>query len=301
MAATKHRLININEREAQLNAWDAKLEQRQRELDDAIVAFRDEMRMEIMRLASMQKDVARRVVEVEKRETELREHERILSAQAEAFERTLDDYHRSLEHFDIPVHQENSTPQRKKNDPKYYEGPVNVDEPSHVEEIESDSDAGGVGCRGIQASPAFEKMDPNDSGLFFLRGETRAEHLENLRREKESKASALHADDGPVLTRTNGSDPAPDDRYVSPDNQLQDLFDRCVEYLLAQRGIEPLEIEQWLDDGMSAEELIEYAQQCAEEDGVEIPVGRERDEEQTDEEQNSVKEESEDSSIPEAP
>lgn len=113
--------------------------------------------------------------------------------------------------------------------PALYEGIVDRNQPSHVEDI-PDEDSTPT-PRGLRSSPQFRPMDPNDSGLGFFR------------RRMSTTFDQV--------------------RPTDEDEELQELFDEAVEFLITSGMVPEEDLENWLAEGVTAEEIIAYYRRVA--------------------------------------
>lgn len=148
--------------------------------------------------------------------------------------------------------------------PALYEGPVDPDIPSHVEEIPSDDDgAPKPAPRGLRSSPQFQPMDPNDSGLGFLRRGTdmvRRQHYDDDDDQDEVVVGDEAGDDGLEEGEEDDDgygDDDEDDAYLnSYEGTLQQQFDEAVSYLVGHGLASIADIQGWMDDGADHEQII---------------------------------------------
>lgn len=140
----------------------------------------------------------------------------------------------------------NRTPTTSRSvSPQMYEGPVDPSIPSHVEEIPSDDGNEQPAPRGLRSSPQFQPMDPNDSGLGFLR-----------QRNEESASTATPQDRSLF---DDDEDEAADeaDEDGGDDTELQMQFDEAVSFLVSSGAASLGQIQQWMTDGADAQQIIE--------------------------------------------
>ena len=85
-----------DEREAQLDAWDRRLEDRQRELDAAIIEFRTEVKRETARLLEREEQLLQRAKDLSSREEIVAHREDAVLEALEKFSLRIDQTHRKL-------------------------------------------------------------------------------------------------------------------------------------------------------------------------------------------------------------
>lgn len=331
------RVATDEEREAQLQAWDASLVQRQRTLEDLVTRFQHQMKREVEEATSMRKQIQDDLALLEQRERDVTARElrvglaedallqasRALqerqaefvsniakSVQELASQESVEDAtatsspstrspastqaitppsssskKRSVEttagspqsagrpHIPLISMSQlaaaagsgtgtNHTPARSSQrngrgeSPQMYEGPVDNNLPSMVEEID-DEEATPHKPRGLRSSPQFHPMDPNDSGLGFLRTSSERFQQQHAYDEDDDDDNGEHDgahDDDEVGEESH------DGGGVIDGDQLQALFDEAVEFLITHNIARPEVIEEWLQEGASAQQIIELYQ-----------------------------------------
>ncbi|CUG87243.1 Hypothetical protein, putative [Bodo saltans] len=126
--------------------------------------------------------------------------------------------------------------------PQLYEGPVDPRLPSMVEEIQEDEPT-PTKPRGLRSSPQFHPMDPNDSGLGFLRPTGGHNFDEDGDEEEEEEEEGEHHE----------WDEDDDD---SGRAALQDQLDTAIHFLVSEGVVNEEELEGWLQSGASAQQII---------------------------------------------
>lgn len=163
---------------------------------------------------------------------------------------------------DVPVASEMTyvTP-RQENDPvahsrspQLYEGPVDPALPSMVEEITDEPTPHKP--RGLRSSPQFHPMDPNDSGLGFLRPAAAHPNTDN---DDEHETLDEEEEDNELFSE----DDYDDERHAA----LQDELDAAIQFLVAEGVVSEEDLESWLQNGASAQEIIELFHQHQQEGG----------------------------------
>jgi hypothetical protein len=128
--------------------------------------------------------------------------------------------------------------------PQLYEGPVDPRLPSMVEEIPDDEETPKK-PRGLRSSPQFHPMDPNDSGLGFLRPSPRGGHDFDDDDEEAEEGEEEEEDH-------HEWDEDDDDGREA----LQDQLDTAIHFLVSEGVVNEEELEAWLQNGASAQQII---------------------------------------------
>lgn len=144
--------------------------------------------------------------------------------------------------------QEDASATPPSRSPQLYEGRVDPRLPSMVEEIQEDEPTPPK-PRGLRSSPQFHPMDPNDSGLGFLRPSPQhngdgAHDFDEEEEEEEEDEEDVHNHEWDEELDDEGRE------------ALQDQLDTAIHFLVSEGIVNEQELEAWLQSGASAQQII---------------------------------------------